>query len=694
IQLDDNNMGNAASAKEARRAHERAYIRSLGDRYPLGDAELRKWCWCSDKWASSSPPPATAAAAARSAASPTSSLAAWSAVYGDYDPYDPSRSRSRRADDANDDPIGARADAADRVAEAVATVERRIFPRGLSASVVRNALRLSSRTPNGRRSRRSSAATDPLLRSSRTSTSQEEISAFEESFYSIDASVDPSSDASSRSDGLEEFLEGMSASCGRRGSRASLSKLFSLSSTSDEPGRPAKADASKVIHSAYCLTLAATYLKEVAESGPGNTNWEDFVPQSSPEDNVMQPMVRSLLDSAAEHRRGGGGIGGTFGFDRSPSKNEAGGAPVEGDATVSLGEFLKWSETAAPMMASALPTFLRVLLTFFAPVASGEDGRGPRFPPGVSPLWMPSVTVEPKNRGIRSSPASSIFSTPSSSSFDLFALSCASLALASGRWHRLFSSEADGLSCNRLMHSLLGYGGPTVLIIRCKDASDKGLCASGTFGAYTATAWKESPSFYGNSACFLFRLGPDPMAVYRPEGREDAGGMDAFGPGKGASSHQESETRNYMYFNTEARSKGYDGLAHGIGFGGASEMPRLYVDEVLDGCRAAPEDLTYSNGPLLSGLKDSSSSAGSHFEVDQMEAYGVGSPQMVREALDERDGLRRDEQKRIRRAMKGAKGALLEDMQTGLVGNKVFQHRDQMRGRDGACDLDDAGEEE
>merc|ERR1712029_989525 len=97
--------------------------------------------------------------------------------------------------------------------------------------------------------------------------------------------------------------------------------------------------------------------------------------------------------------------------------------------------------------------------------------------------------------------------------------------------------------------------------------------------------------------------------------------------------NEASETSNYMYFNPEARSKGYDGLAHGIGFGGTADLPRLFIEEVLDGCRASPEDLTYAKGPLLSGLKEFNSSASSRFEVEAMEAWGVRTSDVVEEAF-------------------------------------------------------------
>jgi hypothetical protein len=231
------------------------------------------------------------------------------------------------------------------------------------------------------------------------------------------------------------------------------------------------------------------------------------------------------------------------------------------------------------------------------------------------------------------------------------------------------------------MHSILGYGGPTLILIRSKGDG-------GTFGAYTFTPWnQESGTFYGNSDCFLFRLGPDPFCVYRPKGSGADISSGPEGSRTNASSNKgASETSNYQYFNPEARSKGYDGLAHGIGIGGTPELPRLFIDEVLDGSCAKSEDLTFDNGPLLSGNSTSNGS----FEVESIEAWGVGSSQLIEEALLARDGQREDAAKRIRQAMKGAKGQFLEDFQSGLAGSKLFQHRNEIRGRDGGCDLDEA----
>ena len=105
------------------------------------------------------------------------------------------------------------------------------------------------------------------------------------------------------------------------------------------------------------------------------------------------------------------------------------------------------------------------------------------------------------------------------------------------KFYRLYTSASDGLSFNRLMNALLGYGGPTLLIIQSGKS---------TFGAFTASPWKESKDFYGNHACFLYRLLPERTAVYRPSG----------GTSKASN--------RFMYCNSFARSRGYDQQAHGV----------------------------------------------------------------------------------------------------------------------------------
>jgi len=94
--------------------------------------------------------------------------------------------------------------------------------------------------------------------------------------------------------------------------------------------------------------------------------------------------------------------------------------------------------------------------------------------------------------------------------------------------------------------------------------------------------------------------------------------------------------------------------------------------------------LTFEQGALLSGADDDSY----HFEVECMEVFGVGTWREVDEGLLARARVREEKQKEIRKVLKGAKGEFLKDMRSGVMGTKIFAHREQMRGRDGDCSLE------
>lgn len=638
-------MGVASSTSNDK-AIEQAFIRSLGDRYPLGDAELRKWCWCYTALQQRSSPQISSG---NRRLDDLSSLALWSVIYNNPGPSV-----------SNYNALKERLESAKKLSQTLSIIEEHILPSGLSSRIIEGlGLSVNDQTPP----KQSTPFPKP-------SASNEEIYAWEYSYYSINSCISPEGVSYE----LQDFLEGISSSCGRRGSRSGLSKLFNLASLSNSQGRKA-ANASELIDIAYRLTVATSYLLHVTKSKGGTTDynhnnqdWKSFLPSS--DSTGIQSMVDSLLNAAKKQREQAG----SFGYSSYPTSgqyttNSSSSNATDDNNDVYIEEFLEWAETTVPMMASSLSTFLHVLFNFFC---QKNEGNTHRFPPGVTPLLMPALSIDqtdkkPASSGPASSPLSTFFSEANTSS-DLFALASMSITLASGRFHRLFSSEADGLSCNRLMNALIGYGGPTLIIIRSKNI--KGKCGSSVFGAFTYSPWdRESGEFYGNSDSFLFRLGPEPMGVYRPKG---SGGVNES---------------NFMFFNSEARSKGYDQLAWGIGFGGTAQEPRFYIVEVLDGSTAKDKDLTFDNGPLLSNKDESNSYCG--FDVEAIEAFGLGSSQVIEDAMNARAEYRKEAQERIRNAMKGAKAAFLEDMQSGLVGTKVFKHRDEMRGRDGGCDMDE-----
>lgn len=161
-----------------------------------------------------------------------------------------------------------------------------------------------------------------------------------------------------------------------------------------------------------------------------------------------------------------------------------------------------------------------------------------------------------------------------------------------------------------------------------------------------------------------------------------------------------------MYCNSYARSRGYDQQAHGIGFGGSVQEPRLFISESFDDCVASDADLTFAKGRLLGNANDTllgknavgGGNNGKYFEIDSLELFGVGGTEVVMEALGARAKQRDIRQTAINRARKVDKAAFLEDFQSGLIDSKAFAHRSQIQGRDGACigvdDLRNYGEEQ
>eukprot|EP00584_Thalassiosira_punctigera_P016735 CAMPEP_0172555894 /NCGR_PEP_ID=MMETSP1067-20121228/61307_1 /TAXON_ID=265564 ORGANISM="Thalassiosira punctigera, Strain Tpunct2005C2" /NCGR_SAMPLE_ID=MMETSP1067 /ASSEMBLY_ACC=CAM_ASM_000444 /LENGTH=183 /DNA_ID=CAMNT_0013344521 /DNA_START=108 /DNA_END=655 /DNA_ORIENTATION=- len=177
-------MGNSASSAEKSHANERRAVRSLGDRYPLGDAELRKWCWMYGRLSSASPPPV---AIQPQSPSLLSLLTVWSALYGDYNPYSRrSQSQSHLQTNTPKNPIISRSDSANKAVEAISNVEQHILPVDLSAIIAQHALGLSLK---GKAHSTKQTVTNDPIQSAKSLTNSEEILAFQESYYSIASTI-------------------------------------------------------------------------------------------------------------------------------------------------------------------------------------------------------------------------------------------------------------------------------------------------------------------------------------------------------------------------------------------------------------------------------------------------------------------------------------------------------------------------
>lgn len=296
-----------------------------------------------------------------------------------------------------------------------------------------------------------------------------------------------------------------------------------------------------------------------------------------------------------------------------------------------------------PIFGSCISTFLHIILF-----------PNKSYPASYTAFTFPRIQKQ----------KSAFFDKPTSSY--LFALSCFTPSL-SGMWYRLYTSDTDGISFNRLLNALLGYAGPTILLI--KESENGGI-----FGAYSSCTWKEGKDFYGDSDCFLFRLLPT-LDIFRARGHK----------------------KHYVYCNPAARSKGYDELPHGIGFGGNFKQLRLFLSETFDDCIASSTDLTYEEGPLLppkneQSNRNSTTSAlqqylqstnkRKDFDIHSLEVWGVGGDDIVQSALKARKQQRAIINDNIQKARKVDKAQFLDDFNNGTFESKAFKHKAQVHGHE------------
>ena len=141
-----------------------------------------------------------------------------------------------------------------------------------------------------------------------------------------------------------------------------------------------------------------------------------------------------------------------------------------------------------------------------------------------------------------------------------------------GRWNRLYTSNSDGFSFNRLVRSFNGYDGPLVFLI--KTAVKTGQ--ADVIAIFGDTKFKESNRFYGDSTVFLTKIQPNPRIFEA----------------------NITSNKNYIWLN----ETGF-GLPHGLGFGGEEkrgvESFRVFIPTSLEKCRASTSCNCFEDGCLL-----------------------------------------------------------------------------------------------
>lgn len=174
-----------------------------------------------------------------------------------------------------------------------------------------------------------------------------------------------------------------------------------------------------------------------------------------------------------------------------------------------------------------------------------------------------------------------------------------------GQWKQLYTMTKDGISFNRIVHHVLGYNGPTVILIR--TAEDNVL------GFYCHDRWRECNRFYGSSNNFMFTLTPH-LRIYH--------------------------AKNPSNMNFQFLATGGFNIPHGMGLGGTLEGFRLFIPDTLENCVARSICPTYEPGKLIftdrmniieqsHGMQN----AATIFEIAHMEVWGSGGALRVEHGL-------------------------------------------------------------
>jgi len=190
-------------------------------------------------------------------------------------------------------------------------------------------------------------------------------------------------------------------------------------------------------------------------------------------------------------------------------------------------------------------------------------------------------------------------------------------------------------------------------------------------GAYATSPWKKpkTPDFFGDDNCFLFQLEPS-FKVIRPQRRRKETNDTAI-----IQSHNGLSSKFQYIFSSIGRNQ----AKAGVGFGGTTTQPRLFIPDSLEYVHYMSYDTTFESyelNPPLQGV--------TKLELDSFEIWGLGDGDSLRSLESHRD-IR---ESALRKARQVDKAAFLGDLRSGLIESKMFDYAQQIRDRDGSCLLD------
>lgn len=240
-------------------------------------------------------------------------------------------------------------------------------------------------------------------------------------------------------------------------------------------------------------------------------------------------------------------------------------------------------------------------------------------------------------------------------------------------WKRLYASYEQGLGFWNLWNALMGYDGPTMMILRTVPSASKHVTGpgpkiyntnqTGCIGFYTTTPWVENSDFFGGDTstrdadrAFLFSIN-EPSTSTTNYTETSTGENVQFFPVQ-----TKEEGGRYMYCRPSKMSKGQGAnestnksfAVNGIGVGGRPTQPRFHLTESFEDCRCLTYDSSRvtRDGDLFdfgnrsedreNGATHPFAQALYYFDVEDIEVWGVGGSEWIEHALKERDGARKE----------------------------------------------------
>jgi len=249
--------------------------------------------------------------------------------------------------------------------------------------------------------------------------------------------------------------------------------------------------------------------------------------------------------------------------------------------------------------------------------------------------------------------------------------------LMQGRLRRLYSSNLDGNSFSAISQSVVGWAGPTLILVRprlpkaattteTKQREEAGVI----FGGVATERWHEDRKYFGSSSSFLFTLSPELRLL----------------PVRG------SDT-NYQWLNTRAHNP----RTHGLAMGGSSDFrnPRLFLPSSLDECFVGNNCSTFQPGALAPSwaLRSSGNGGGGggravsdtadSVNIDCIEIWAIGGDKAISDAQTARGVTRELNEDTLQKARKVDRAAFFgSKFDREMFLGKTFAHQSESDGRE------------